>query len=872
MEREMPAEQLLERSEELAELGELLAASAAPQGRVVFVGGEAGIGKTVLLREFAERASASARVLWGACDGLLTPGPLGPFLDIADVTGGELERRVRAGARPYEVGTALIAELDRGRPTVLVVEDLHWADEASLDVIRVLTRRIDRVRSLVLASYRDDGLERGHPLARMLGEVATSPATRRMKLAPLSLEAVGGLAEGHGVDAADLYRRTGGNAFYVTEALAAGTAAVPSTVRDAVLARVARLSEPATRLLDAIAVAVPEVEVWLLEALAPDELPSLRECLASGIVVANETAVSFRHELARLSVLEAQPPDQRVDLHRRALAALADRPNPDLARLADHAEAAGDAAALLRFAPAAATRAASLGAHREAAAQFERALRVADGLPAERQAELFQARAYECYLTGELEAAVDAQQLALRHLRTYGDPVAEGDGLRALSRLYRFLGRGDASAETGRQAVERLETAEPGSELALAYVELAHALAIAGDIPASRPFNQRGLDLAERIGDAEVRSYALTGRATTDVMADAPGAVPNLESALAAALDAGDEDDTARAYLSLVWWPLLRRDYDTAERHIQAGLDYCVEHGLDLWWLFLVPCRARLQLDRGDWTAAEESARTAVDDHRTWPVPRVFAIAVLGLALARRGESGARALVDEARRLAAPTGEIQRLAVAGSAAAEVAWLDGRTDLVGELTEAAFRMGVERETPWALGEVACWRRRAGIVEQVNAPLAAPYAAELDGRHEEAAALWIELGCRYDAALALAGSGAPELLRRALEELQALGAVPAAAIVARRLREHGVTGLPRGPRAATRANPAGLTARELEVLELVADGLRNADIAERLFLSEKTVGHHVSAVLRKLDVRTRGEAGAAARRLGLLEQDR
>jgi DNA-binding CsgD family transcriptional regulator len=770
------------------------------------------------------------------------------------------------------VATALLAELDRGRPTVLVVEDLHWADEASLDVVRVLARRIERVRGLVLVSYRDEGLARTHPLARLLGELATSPAALRLPLAPLSREAVGQLADSHAVDTDDLYRRTGGNAFYVTEALAAGTAAVPETVRDAVLARAAGLSPPAARLLDVIAIAVPEAEVWLLEALAPDELPSLEECLASGIIVAGEAAVSFRHELARFSVLETQAPDRRVDLHRRALAVLAERPDPDLARLADHAEAADDAEALLRFAPAAAKRAASLGAHREAAAQYERALRVAGGLPRRRRAELFQARAYECYLTGELVAAVEAQKLALQHLRESGDAVAEGDALRALSRYYRFLGRGPDSAETGRRAVERLETAEAGRELALAYVELGHAYAIAGDVPASRPFNQRGLELAERLGDEEVRNYALTGRATTEAMVGVPGGIRELERALAAALETGAGDDAARAYLSLVWWPLLRRDYEPVERHLEAGLDYCVEQGLDLWWLFLVPCRARLELDRGDWAAAERSARIAVDDHRTWPVPRVAAMAVLGLALGRRGDRRAHELVDDAQRLAAPTGEIQRMAVAAGASAELAWLDGRADMVDELTEAALQLAGEGETAWAVGELACWRRRAGIEEDVAEPVPAPHAAELAGRHEEAAALWTELACPYDAALALMGSDSAELLRRALDQLQALDAGPAAAVAAHRLRELGVTRVPRGPRATTRANPAGLTPREREVLELVAEGLRNADIAGRLFLSQKTVGHHVSSVLRKLDVRTRGEAGAAARRLGLLDEDR
>jgi DNA-binding NarL/FixJ family response regulator len=171
------------------------------------------------------------------------------------------------------------------------------------------------------------------------------------------------------------------------------------------------------------------------------------------------------------------------------------------------------------------------------------------------------------------------------------------------------------------------------------------------------------------------------------------------------------------------------------------------------------------------------------------------------------------------------------------------------------------------------ELLSWRRRAGIVDQISdddAP--GPYALEFARDWSAAATQWRELGCPYEAALALGEADDHDALRQAFDELRAVGAKPAEAIVARRLRERGARGLPRGPRATTTQNPAGLTARELGVLALVAQGLSNADIAKRLFLSEKTVAHHVSAVLRKLDVRTRGQAGAEAARLGLAAQDR
>jgi hypothetical protein len=305
---------ILERELELEALSEAFAEAGAGEGRLLLVSGEAGIGKTALVNRFCADVGAAARLLRGVCDALFTPRPLGPLLEVAEAVGGSLEAAVRGGTSSYDVTSALIEELRTSAPSVLVLEDVHWADEATLDVLKLLARRIESVPALVLVSYRDDELDATHPLRHLLGQLVTRRAVRRVPVERLSPEAVATLAGSHGVDPVQLYRRTSGNPFFVTEVLAAPGAQIPATVRDAVLTRCARLGADARSLLEAVAVARPDAELWLLEVLTGRALQSLEECLASGMLEQRPGAVGFRHELARLTVEDSTSPERRIAL------------------------------------------------------------------------------------------------------------------------------------------------------------------------------------------------------------------------------------------------------------------------------------------------------------------------------------------------------------------------------------------------------------------------------------------------------------------------------------------------------------------------------------------------------------------------------
>jgi DNA-binding CsgD family transcriptional regulator/tetratricopeptide (TPR) repeat protein len=865
----VPSE-LLERERERAALARAWATVREDgAGRLVLLGGEAGIGKTALVGEFCDR-EAPRMVLAGACDPLATPAPLGPLVEIASELGGEPARLLSTGARPYEVAAALLGALEETGPAVVVIEDLHWADDGTVEALSYLMRRIGRAPVLVIATLRHDEVGPGTPLGMMLGQLATTSGVQRLRLAPLSREAVQRLAEPAHRDADALFAATAGNPFFVTELLMAHGDELPGSLRDAILARAATLDDEARDLLDLVAVIPSEAELWLLAAASEGEIGGLDRCVSAGLIEVSGHGARFRHELGRQVLEAALGPGRAIELHRRVLGAL-EAAGADPARLVHHAEAAGERARLLRHAATAGARAAALGAHREAAEHFARAVEVMPAdLPAHEQAALLNRSAVERYLTGRAGEAVPAQERAIALLRAGGDRLAEGEGLWWLSRLLWMAGRGDAARTAMDAAVRTLEPLDPGPALARAYSGMSQLAMLSHDLDAAIAWGERALALARRLAVPEVVVHALSNIGSAQRLGgDRVRGRANLRASLDQATELGLDDDVGRAYCNLCTSDVEEREHDSAAALLDDGLAYCEEHDIGLYRHYLTAWKSRLLLNRGDWSGAEALGLELLGDPRATAPPTVITVKVcVGLHAARTGDvERAAALLGEAAELAQRTGELQRLGPVAVARAEAAWLARELDRIDELTAAAFTLACSLERPWWIGELALWRRRAGLEARVG-DVPAPYAAELAGDHARAGALWSGLGCPYEAALARAGGDDVAELREALAALQALGALPAARLVARRLRERGVRDLPRGPNRATAANAATLTPREMEVLALVAGGLRNAEIAERLVVSTRTVDHHVSAVLGKLDVRSRADVPAEASRRGLL----
>ena len=856
---------LLEREAQLASLGEYAGEARHGDGRMVLVAGEAGVGKTALVEQ-AQRNLPAASWYWGACDGLFTPRPLGPLFDIAAKLGGELLELCRADAPREDLFGALLRQVSEpGELRVLVVEDIHWADEATIDLLRFLGRRIRDATVLLIVTYRDDGLSATDPLRMALGDLATQRSVRRVGLAPLSADGVRVLADGAGLDGAALYQLTGGNPFYVTEVVQSRPGELPASARDAVLARVTRLSAGAREVLDAAALIGTRIEVSLLASVTSGPPSAADELLASGLLSGDGVAVSFRHEIVRRAVATAIPPLRCVFTHARILGALRDRGCDDDARLAFHAEGAGDGPAVLRHAPAAARRAAALGSHREAAAQFERALRFTGGLDPAATAGLYDELAAEAGLVDRWEEAAAAQQRALELWREAGDRRSEGATWRRLSRTMWRLCRGQEDLAAAERAVALLEPLGPDAELAWAYVNLGYLRMTENEIEVAIGLVRQAQAMAEALGVPEVLSEALNteGCALAALGADWTGA---LERALAIALAEGLQSQAGRAFANLHSLHCGQLRFAAAEPYFADGLAYCDEHDIGTFGICLRGEHTATLEMLGRWDEAAALSLDLLTRSGASPVNRINPLTSLGKILARRGDPGAWERLDEAMRSADDGGEPGQILRVRLARAEAYWLEGQAASARREAELADEVAGAAD-PWERGMIADWVRRTGSARPARGELAEPYRQHAGGDWEQAALQWEELGCRYEAALARLESGQETALRKALAIFTELGATGAAGVTRQMMRQLGVRSIPAGPRTATRAHPLGLTPREQEVLGLICAGHTNAEIAGELFISAKTVDHHVSAVLAKLGVPTREVAASQAARLGL-----
>lgn len=843
---------LLERASQLQALSSALNQVKAREGQgcVALVYGEAGIGKTSLVEHFIKEHKNSWRILQGACDSLFTPRPLGPLHDIALQTRGNLLHLLDSESNRGAIFSACLSEL-KEQATILVIEDIHWADEATLDLLKYLGRRIRQTVSLMILTYRDDEIGADHPLRILLGDLASSHALHRIPISPLSKEAVRELAKNKQVDSIELYRLTNGNPFFVTEVLGSENG-ISETVRDAVLARAARLSLSARAVLEAAAVIGSRAEAWLLSNIVGAEFASVEECIARGMLQSQDEYYAFCHELARQTILESISSQRKITLHRLALNALKESPEMrnDLARLANHAEETKDANAVLEYAPAAARRASALGAHRQAAAHYKSVLQYADVISAELRPELLDAYADECDLTDQMSEAEQTQQKALHLWRELGRRDKEGRALHRLSEIaIKLIKKVEMSRYAG-EAITILETLPPSKELARAYSLKARLHLFAFQDNETVYWGSRAMEIAERLGDVEAQAHALVNVGLVEIeRGQHTQGFSKLERSLQLSLTHELHNHAARAYYNLTahYTNFLVHNYVAGLHYANKGIAYCIQHDLDYWHLGLLGLRAQTRLKQGYWREAEQDLQDAqvfwaTLERRALVEPTYFLLKL------RRGDPLSQEALEAGLEFADRTANLEAKLVATALLAEASWLKGDLEHCRAVAEPMFQIACQHRISRFIGELAYWMWRAGAIAEPPVNAAEPYATQISGDWRAAASMWEKFGCPYEQGMALMdGDEAAQLA--ALEIFERLGARPIIEKLKGQMRAQGIH-IPRGPRPATRENPSGLTAREMEVVRLITLGKSNREIAEAMIVSVRTVETYVTRILNKL----------------------
>ena len=831
-------------------------------GSVVLVRGEAGIGKSTLVAEFAAEWDERAHVLTGGCDDLLIPQPLGPFWDMARVE-PSLKTPLIDGDRSGVLETTLDLLSRSLRPSIMVIEDTHWADEATLDAIKYLGRRILRTNGVLLLTYRDGEVDHDHPLRGVIGDLPAEGVVR-IQLDGLSLSAVTALLGDSNLNPDEVMTATNGNPFLVTEMASTVGGALPSSVEDSVMARVRKVSIGAQEMLKTLSVipeSIPKPDALGIQGVDEGRLTEGRQ---RGLLDLSEGQVGFRHDLIRRAIESTLSDSERLAKNRTVLSDLPaglEGTHPCL--LIHCAVEANDVDRLLDLAPRSARYAAAMGSHVQAVEDFRELKPHLDLLAPEDLGPMLDEWAREELLVDNGTGAMELAAAAVEHYRKLGDRSGESGALARAAHYAENGGMRDRAEELAREAVDVLGPNPGGPDLARALEANAYLQTMAGNVDIVPNLVDRTLAAIGPEGDPRIVIRSLNHRGIVANIANYPDGRASLDEAARRAAAASQWYEESRALFNQGWAAAEVRDLPTASDYVQRALASASRHELPILESYAEAMYARVLELEGDWTKAEDLATDVLD---SMAISQMVALPILGIIAGRRGKAEARSMLTQAWEMAVQSGENQRIAPVAIALAEHAWIAGDADLpVSQLKEV---MGAELDKgfQWSPGLMAFWLWKLGELSGTPEVIAEPYRLVIEGRSAEAAAIWEAKGVPYERALALMHGDHAEQLE-ALEIFEELGATAVAAKLRKSLRDDGVA-VPRGKSRKTREHAAGLTARQAEVLALLDEDLSNMEIADRLFLSLRTVQNHVAAIFMKLDVNSRDSAVDAARDLGIL----
>ncbi|HTL07120.1 MAG TPA: AAA family ATPase [Chitinophagaceae bacterium] len=861
--------ELLERAEQLTAIQSAFTTVAGGEGHAVFISGEAGIGKTALVKNFCHTLKKQYTVLQGSCDALFTPRPLAPVLDILVQLTGTVTTPGTGNDRSNIFHTIYHLISQQPATVVIVFEDVHWADEASLDFIKFFARRIQQLDCLFILTYRDNEVHSLHPLRNVLGHLSPGSFTR-IALPLLSQQAVDAMATEKGFNGTDVFSISGGNPFYVTEILASYSSGIPDNIKDAVLSVYARQDENAKQLWELLSVMPEGLETDHLARFYQQYAGAIERGLQSKILLATDGSIRFKHELYRRTIESNLSPVKRIHLHNEILSRLtgAFEKNGQAERIIHHAKNANAHAVVVQYAPSAAKKAVQLGAHVEASRLYLTAIEYYKGTDKKLLIDLYEAYAYESYLINQVKEAIAYAGKALTLWKETGNAEQMGNCLRFLSRLWWYDGSRQKAETYAKEAIGVLEQQPASAIKAMALSNMAQLSMLAKQAKDCIFWGEQAIAMAKELNNKEILSHALnnTGSIYMRETESFSKGVAQLEESLALALEIGHHEHAARAYTNLTSTYTELREYKKAMQLLDEGIRYCEERDLDSWNGYMSSWKARLLLETGHWKEALSLAEQLRNGQHASVIIMAL-LPVMARLKIRMGLPGARELLQEARTKALEAMELQRIVPAFCACLEYEWLTGESLLEEAACNAGTVLLAQTGSLQDKSEWAFWLYKARNTTPADKQHTG-YCFKARSRLTAAVDYWKTIGCPYEEALLLF-EGSAENKKAALSIVQQLGATTVAERMKGQMRSAGIKSIPRGIRASTSANPARLTQREMDILPLLKEGLQNKEIAARLFISAKTVDHHISSILFKLDVNARAKAVQEAMRLKIIQ---
>jgi len=845
---------------------------AKGEGHAVFVSGEAGIGKTSLVRAFCKELTDECNIYQGTCDALFTPRPLAPLYDIllqmhedVPAISGQIEDRAA-------FFTQFFHDLKNMRGiTMLIIEDIHWADEATLDFIKFLARRITQLRCVFILTYRDNEIHSRHPLRNVLGQLQSGSFTR-IQLPPFSRDAVDRLAQEKGYNGEDVYSISGGNPFYVNEILAGYSAGIPDNIKDSILSVYNRLDEKTKHIWQVLSVMPTAFDLRSLEKLEPNFIEAIESCLETKILIVDKGLIFFKHELYRRTVESSLSPLLRVALHKKILGLLLEsfEENRKIEQIIHHAKNANEYDLVVRYAPVAARQAASVGSHIEATKLYLSAIEYYQGNDEDLLIQFYEAYAYECYLTNQIREAIIYSGKALNIWKKKNHTEKIGNCMRFLSRLWWFDGNRKQAESFAAQAIQALDSLPTSRAKAMAYSNMSQLKMLSDQVEDCMFWGEKAISMAKELNDDEILCHALNnvGDVQIRIFSTRKQGIELLQESLNIALKNSYHEHAARAYTNLGHNGMLIKDYGLAKKAFDEGIQYCEERNLDSWTMYMLASLARVHFETGSWNDALKIAEDLLKGDYLPPPAKIFALVVVGSIRTRRGEADAYPLLNEAKSKAMQTMELQRIVPALSALLEYEWIKGTRCIEEEVINNTIGMINQMGNLYENSEFAFWLKKARNQELPLQEVYEGYKLDNLKNVHRAVTNWQNAGCPYEEGLALF-EGDEDDKRKAISIIHKLGALAVYEKLKFEMRSSGIKSIPRGLRKSTQENPALLTDRELEVLQLLNEGMQNKEIAARLFISAKTVDHHISAILFKLDVNSRTKAVQEAIRLAILK---